>query len=54
MGRRHDRRVLVGVELGFGRRIAGKPHWFRSEKITHPSHGPHCAVRTWAVVTADD
>ena len=36
----HDRRVFVGIECGLGRTVAGKKDRIRSEKVTHPRHGP--------------
>ena len=45
MRRRHDRRVLAGGEFGLRLGVAGQQHRIRSQKISHPRHGAHCAVR---------
>ena len=36
----HDRRVLIGREFRLGRRVARQKYRIRSQKITHPRHGP--------------
>jgi hypothetical protein len=45
----HDGGVFGGGEFGLGRAVAWQQYRVWSQQITHPRHGPHCAVRCGAV-----